>query len=93
MPAEVVRLPVVSLVESRRAAEPGSKASVFFTLSALISFSAGAALAVAWWARRAAGGLTGDVYGATCELGETAALLCLVAATANGWLSAPGLLR
>lgn len=45
------------------------------------------ALAMAWWARAALGGATGDVYGATCELVETAVLLGAAAGQAHGWLA------
>lgn len=46
-----------------------------------------AALAMAGWARAALGGATGDVYGATCELVETAVLLGAAAGQAHGWLA------
>jgi len=51
-------------------------------------FAAGVALGVGAFATRLAGGMTGDTYGATIEIGE-AALLLFVAAMANrGWLHA-----
>ncbi len=43
-------------------------------------------LAVATWARRRIGGATGDIYGAICELTETAILVAIVAARSHGWL-------
>ncbi len=45
------------------------------------------ALAAAHWARGRIGGLTGDVYGALCELAETVSLLA-IAALAHGGLLA-----
>ncbi len=45
------------------------------------------AMAMAWWARAALGGATGDVYGATCELVETVVLLGVAAGQAHGWLA------
>ncbi len=42
----------------------------------LLVVLAGAAV-VAWWASRRLGGLTGDIYGALCELTETGLLLLL----------------
>jgi len=53
---------------------------------ALISLPAAAALAMAavsWLATRRLGGLTGDVYGAIIELGETAALLVALLVVRN----------
>lgn len=41
-------------------------------------------LAIAGWVRVKLGGLTGDVYGAICEVGETAALLALAALAGKG---------
>ncbi len=46
-----------------------------------------AAVGMAWWARMALGGATGDVFGATCELVETVVLLGAAMGQANGWLS------
>jgi adenosylcobinamide-GDP ribazoletransferase len=39
---------------------------------------AAAAIVVGWWSRRRLGGVTGDVFGAAVELGETAALVAVV---------------
>jgi cobalamin 5'-phosphate synthase/cobalamin synthase len=44
------------------------------------------ALAVAGWIQSRIGGLTGDAYGAICELGELAGLLALVALAHQGVL-------
>ena len=43
-------------------------------------------------ATRLAGGMTGDLYGATLEMSEACLLLFLAAFAARGWL-APWLLR
>jgi adenosylcobinamide-GDP ribazoletransferase len=59
---------------------------------ALVVTAALVALAMAWWARAALGGTTGDVYGATCELAETAVLLGAAAGQVHGWL-APWVVR
>ncbi len=52
----------------------------------LVAVAALVALGMAWWARAALGGATGDVFGATCELVETAVLLSVAAGQAHGWL-------
>jgi adenosylcobinamide-GDP ribazoletransferase len=52
----------------------------------LVAMAALVALGIAWWARVALGGATGDVFGATCELVETAVLLGAAAGQAQGWL-------
>jgi adenosylcobinamide-GDP ribazoletransferase len=44
-----------------------------------------AALLMGWWAWRAVGGVTGDTYGASCEMGQAAALLAAVVAITRGW--------
>jgi adenosylcobinamide-GDP ribazoletransferase len=46
----------------------------------MIAAVAVSALPLAWWSRRRLGGLTGDVFGAAAELGETLALAAAVAA-------------
>lgn len=51
---------------------------------ALLGLTTLLVLAVAGWTQAKLGGLTGDVYGAICELGETAALLAVVAVAQRG---------
>jgi adenosylcobinamide-GDP ribazoletransferase len=54
---------------------------------ALALLATGIALGVGWWATTLAGGSTGDVYGAVCELTEAAILLAVVASQWHGWLA------
>jgi adenosylcobinamide-GDP ribazoletransferase len=54
---------------------------------ALVALTAAVVLAAATWARSRIGGLTGDVYGAICELCELTGLLALVVVAYPGWLS------
>ena len=54
---------------------------------ALLVLATVAGLAVGMWARARIGGVTGDVYGAACELTETAVLLALVGAQSHGWIA------
>ena len=54
---------------------------------ALLPVAAVATWVVAQWTRSRIGGLTGDAYGAICELGETFMLLALVALAHSGALS------
>jgi len=54
---------------------------------ALVLLTAGVTLIVARWMASQLGGLTGDAYGALCELTETANLLVLVALTHTGVLA------
>jgi adenosylcobinamide-GDP ribazoletransferase len=69
-------------------------AVVLFRLSGvtLISVATLIALGIGSWAWRGIGGVTGDVYGAACEVTETGVLLVIVAASAHGWTE-PGLVR
>jgi adenosylcobinamide-GDP ribazoletransferase len=54
---------------------------------ALLAVAALVALVVAGWARSAIGGGTGDVYGAVCELAETAVLVVVLGMDARGLLA------
>lgn len=49
-------------------------------------------LALGRWAAARIGGVTGDIYGATCELTETGIFLAMAGAQSHGWLQ-PWLLR
>jgi adenosylcobinamide-GDP ribazoletransferase len=52
----------------------------------LLALAAVAMLAIGRWIQSRLGGLTGDAYGALCELGETASLLALTALVHQRWL-------
>lgn len=53
----------------------------------MVAFVAGLALAIGVVARRAVGGMTGDLYGATIEITEALLLLCIAAVGGQGWLA------
>ena len=53
---------------------------------ALMAVATGLALTIGWWALRRIGGVTGDVYGAVCELTEAVMLLALSAAHGRAWV-------
>ena len=55
---------------------------------ALLAVATATALMIGWWALRRVGGVTGDVYGAVCELTEAVMLLALSAAQGRGWVDA-----
>jgi adenosylcobinamide-GDP ribazoletransferase len=57
-----------------------------WTALAILAATVLTALAVAGWIRSRIGGLTGDAYGAICELGELAGLIALVALAHQGAL-------
>ena len=59
----------------------GWAAAVLPVVAGLVAFAA------AHWARGRIGGLTGDVYGALCELAETVGLLALAALAHRGLLA------
>ncbi|HYM16238.1 MAG TPA: adenosylcobinamide-GDP ribazoletransferase [Dehalococcoidia bacterium] len=53
-----------------------------------LAFAAGCALAAGVVAKRAVGGMTGDLYGATIEISEALLLLCIAALANRGWIGA-----
>jgi adenosylcobinamide-GDP ribazoletransferase len=62
-------------------------AGLGWTALLLLVLTAIASFLVAHWIQSRLGGLTGDAYGAICELAETVSLLILVALASQGVLS------
>lgn len=54
----------------------------------VVAFATAVPLALGWLALRAAGGVTGDVFGATIEVTEALTLLLIAALAGRGWLDA-----
>jgi adenosylcobinamide-GDP ribazoletransferase len=54
----------------------------------VVAFAVACGLALGAVGRQLAGGMTGDLYGATLELSEASLLLFLAAFAARGWLTA-----